>query len=155
MQRKKAGALKKPGVDGAVSRRMAATRSNNRLELELRSQLHREGLRFRVHRRLLPDQRRSVDVVFVAAKVACFIDGCFWHGCPLHGTWPKTNAAFWKQKILANRERDRDTDRQLRALGWHVVRVWEHDRQAAKRIAAVVRRRLAERRQSFLRSRSP
>lgn len=145
MQRKKAGRPQKLAEQGPVSRRMAAARSNNRLELELRSQLHRDGLRFRVHRRLLPNQRRTVDVVFVAAKVACFIDGCFWHACPIHGTWPKTNAEFWKQKILANQERDRDTDRQLRALGWHVVRVWEHDKNAAKRVAAAVRRRLPRR----------
>lgn len=122
---------------------MAVTRSNNQVELRIRSALHRRGLRFRVHKRLLENQRRSVDIVFVSAKVACFIDGCFWHGCPSHGTWPKNNAEFWRQKILANRVRDRDTDRQLRKLGWLVVRVWEHEKDSATRIERLVRRRLA------------
>lgn len=59
-------------------------------------------------------------------KVAVFLDGCFWHRCPLHGTWPKTNAAFWREKILRNVERDAEFDAALRAAGWLVVRIWEH-----------------------------
>jgi DNA mismatch endonuclease (patch repair protein) len=92
---------------------------------------------------LLPDRRRSVDIAFMSAKVACFVDGCFWHGCPQHRSRPKTNAAFWRAKIASNEARDRDTDRQLREHGWYVVRVWEHDRQAAKKVEKIVRRRLA------------
>ncbi|MBI3885287.1 MAG: very short patch repair endonuclease [Opitutae bacterium] len=70
--------------------------------------------------------RVKPDFVFRAARMAVFVDGCFWHGCPKHATWPKTRAAFWRAKILRNRERDRQVDRRLRQLGWRVVRVWEH-----------------------------
>lgn len=65
--------------------------------------------------------------MFPRARVAVFLDGCFWHGCPLHGTWPKNNAEWWREKIEANIARDRDTDRRLQELGWTVVRVWEHE----------------------------
>ena len=75
-------------------------------------------------------------------KVAIFVDGCFWHGCPIHGTWPKANAEWWKTKILGNIARDRDTDKKLKALGWRVIRVWEHEdaKKAAKRIRRLVNR---------------
>jgi len=113
------------------------------IEREVRSRLHARGLRFRVHRRLLKGSRREVDVVFPGAKVAVFVDGCFWHGCPEHGTWPRNNAEFWKQKIEGNVARDRDTDARLQAEGWTVVRVWEHEApaDAAARIAEAVERR--------------
>ena len=67
------------------------------------------------------------DFVFPVLKLAMFVDGCFWHGCPKHMTWPKTRAAFWRQKITRNIERDREVNRLLRAKGWKVVRVWQHD----------------------------
>jgi DNA mismatch endonuclease (patch repair protein) len=67
------------------------------------------------------------DFVFPKLKAAVFADGCFWHGCPKHGTQPKTHAAFWREKIAANKARDRRVNRALRALGWKVVRVWEHE----------------------------
>jgi DNA mismatch endonuclease (patch repair protein) len=110
------------------------------IEREIRSRLHARGLRFRVHRRLLAGSRREVDVVFPGAKVAVFVDGCFWHGCPDHGTWPRNNAAFWRDKIEGNVRRDRDTDARLAAEGWTVVRVWEHEppADAAQRIADAV-----------------
>jgi DNA mismatch endonuclease (patch repair protein) len=113
------------------------------IEREIRSRLHARGLRFRVHRRLLKGSRREVDVVFPGAKVAVFVDGCFWHGCPEHGTWPRNNAEFWRRKIEGNVERDRDTDTRLEADGWTVVRVWEHEApaDAAARIADAVERR--------------
>jgi DNA mismatch endonuclease Vsr len=113
------------------------------IEREIRSRLHARGLRFRVHRRLLKGSRREVDVVFPGAKVAVFVDGCFWHGCPEHGTWPRNNADFWRRKIEGNLERDRDTDARLEADGWTVVRVWEHEApaDAAARIADAVERR--------------
>jgi DNA mismatch endonuclease (patch repair protein) len=113
------------------------------IEREIRSRLHARGLRFRVHRRLLKGSRREVDVVFPGAKVAVFVDGCFWHGCPEHGTWPRNNAEFWRRKIEGNVERDRDTDARLEADGWTVVRVWEHEApaDAAARIADAVERR--------------
>ena len=67
------------------------------------------------------------DFYFPESKVAVFLDGCFWHGCPEHGTWPKANAAWWRAKITANQARDRDTDRHLHDCGWTVVRVWAHE----------------------------
>lgn len=72
-----------------------------------------------------------------------FVDGCFWHGCPLHGTWPKANAMWWRQKIETNIARDRDTDAILAAAGWTVLRFWEHDESsaAAKLVSMAVRRR--------------
>ena len=100
---------------------------DNPRERALRSELHKRGLRFRLHRRILPDKRRTADIVFPSAKIAIFLDGCFWHGCPLHASWPKANAAWWRDKIETNRRRDRDTDRRLAVLGWIVVRVWEHE----------------------------
>jgi DNA mismatch endonuclease (patch repair protein) len=110
------------------------------IEREIRSRLHARGLRFRVHRRLLKGSRREVDVVFPGAKVAVFVDGCFWHGCPEHGTWPRNNADFWRRKIEGNVKRDRDTDARLEADGWTVLRVWEHEApaDAAARIADAV-----------------
>ena len=113
------------------------------IEREIRSRLHARGLRFRVHRRLLDGSRREVDVVFPGAKVAVFVDGCFWHGCPEHGTWPRNNAEFWRAKIEGNVRRDRDTDARLEAEGWTVVRVWEHEApaDAAQRIVDAVEAR--------------
>ncbi|WP_246365271.1 very short patch repair endonuclease [Nonomuraea rhodomycinica] len=128
----------------AVSHRMSRQRSRNtQVEVLLRKELHRAGLRFRVHRRPVSDLRREADVVFGPARVAVFVDGCYWHGCPEHATWPKTNADFWREKINRNRERDRDTDQKLTDVGWMPIRVWEHEdpTEAAKSIVAVVRER--------------
>jgi DNA mismatch endonuclease (patch repair protein) len=81
--------------------------------------------------------------VFVRARVAVFVDGCFWHCCPVHGSSPTRNAAWWRRKLDLNKERDEDTDRRLRESGWEVIRVWEHEvaTEAADRIEDVVRRR--------------
>jgi DNA mismatch endonuclease (patch repair protein) len=83
---------------------------------------------------------RRVDIVFTRAKVAVFVDGCFWHGCPDHCVQPKANAAWWRTKIETNQRRDADTNLALAALGWRVIRVWEHDdvEAAAERIAHAV-----------------
>ena len=116
-----------------------AGRDNER-ERTLRSELHRRGLRFRLHQRLLTKSRRTVDIVFSRARTAVLLDGCFWHGCPTHGTWPKNNAAWWRNKIEGNIARDRDTDRRLIEAGWHVLRIWEHEEIgiAADRIERLV-----------------
>lgn len=95
-------------------------------EVALRSLLHRRGLRFRVHYPL-PNLRRRADIAFPRLRIAVFVDGCFWHGCPEHGTWPKRNADWWREKIEANRRRDADTDARLGDQGWKVVRIWEHE----------------------------
>lgn len=114
-------------------------------EIELRSHLHRLGLRFRVDRAVLANKRRRADIVFGPARVVVMVDGCFWHGCPEHGALPKRNAEFWREKLRRNKERDRETDAALIAAGWTVVRVWEHEdpAAAAAEIARVVDRRRA------------
>lgn len=128
-----------------VSERLSRVRQRDtRAEMQIRSRLHAQGLRYRVDVRPLRNLRRRADVVFPRARVAVFVDGCFWHGCPTHATWPRNNAAWWKDKIEQNRRRDRDTDRALEEAGWTVVRVWEHEQpdEAAELIANVVRDRL-------------
>ncbi|WP_410608794.1 very short patch repair endonuclease [Amycolatopsis sp. lyj-109] len=108
--------------------RMSRQKSRNtQVELALRKALHAAGLRYRIHRRPVSGVRREADVIFVGAKVAVFVDGCFWHGCPDHATWPKNNAEFWRAKIEGNRQRDVDTDARLAEAGWLAVRVWEHE----------------------------
>lgn len=109
-------------------------------ELALRSSAHRRGLRFRVDWPL-PGTRRRADLVFIQARVAVFVDGCFWHGCPLHGTWPKTNAQWWRDKITTNVRRDRATTATLEVAGWRVLRFWEHEdmSEATARIVEAVR----------------
>lgn len=112
-------------------------------ELRLRRSLHALGLRYSVDAKPLPDSPRRADIVFRKAKVAVFVDGCFWHGCPLHGSWPRANAPFWRAKIRANRERDSDTNVRLRGRGWLVIRVWEHEdpESVSVRVARRVRSR--------------
>jgi DNA mismatch endonuclease (patch repair protein) len=127
-----------------ASRRLSRVRQKGTLaELDLRRALHAKGLRYRLHQPLLTKPRRVADIVFPRARVAIFVDGCFWHGCPKHASWPKSNADFWREKIEANRSRDADTDQRLKALGWQVVRIWEHEDagDAAKRIAELVQAR--------------
>jgi DNA mismatch endonuclease (patch repair protein) len=102
-------------------------RRDNDAELALRRALHAAGYRYRVTYPVPGLPRRSIDVAFTRAKVAVFVDGCFWHGCPEHGTSPRANSAWWRAKIEANRARDRDTSARLAEQGWRVMRVWEHD----------------------------
>ena len=99
--------------------------------------MHEVGLRYRIHQRPLPGLRREADIVFRRVKVAVFVDGCFWHGCPLHSTKPKRNNDFWVAKIEGNSARDRATDEALRDAGWVSIRVWEHE--SAEEAAATVR----------------
>ena len=98
---------------------------------------HRRGLRFYVDRAPLPGVRRRADLVFPRRRVAVYVDGCFWHRCPLHATDPKNNAEWWADKLAGNVKRDRDTDSRLAAAGWTVIRVWEHEDPitAATRVA--------------------
>lgn len=119
----------------SVRRRMQSTKQRDTpCELALRRQLHSLGLRYRIDA-TVHGTRRRVDIAFPKAKVAVFVDGCFWHGCPQHGTWPKTNAKWWRDKIHRNQQRDRDTDQTLAASGWTVLRFWEHmDPQVSARL---------------------
>ena len=119
---------------------------NTSAESALRRELHALGLRYRLHVAVLTKPRRVADLAFKGLRVAVFVDGCFWHGCPEHATWPKQNADFWRSKILANRARDGDTDLRLQENGWKVVRIWSHEqpREGAMRVAAVVRRQRAK-----------
>lgn len=111
-----------------VSRRMARQRRRDTgAELALRRELHRRGLRYRVDVPVPGLPRRRADLLFSKAKVAVFVDGCFWHGCKEHKTMPRANDVWWRQKLDRNVERDQETDRHLIASGWRVVRVWEHD----------------------------
>ncbi|MGV0656739.1 very short patch repair endonuclease [Mycolicibacterium thermoresistibile] len=111
----------------------AMPRKDTRVEIALRRELHRLGLRFRVNHRGLPG---TPDIAFTRARIAVFVDGCFWHRCPEHGTSPKNNASWWAEKLAGNVERDRKKDRDLAVMGWTVVHVWEHEDpvQAAVRI---------------------
>ena len=110
-------------------------RSDTKPEVSLRSLLHRSGLRFRKDYPIRLSGRKAVhaDIAFTPSKVAVFVDGCFWHSCPEHGTIPKSNQEYWVPKLKQNVDRDRTIDRELRAAGWRVLRFWEHvDPESAK-----------------------
>lgn len=124
----------------------ANRRADTTPERLLRSALHARGLRYRKDRRLDAVGRRvRPDLVFGPARVAVFVDGCFWHRCSEHATHPAANAGYWQEKFDRNVARDRADDAALEAAGWVVVRVWEHEDpdEAARRIAVTVRRRRA------------
>ena len=117
-------------------------------ELELRSLLHAKGLRYRVNLRMKTKAGVAVrpDIVFSRLRIAVFVDGCFWHSCPVHGGLPQSNRAFWREKLSRNARRDQEQQQALEADGWEVLRFWEHDdpREAAKRtMDTVIRRRRA------------
>lgn len=123
-------------------------RANRRVgtkpEIALRSELHRRGLRFRKDLLVrVPSAKARVDVVFPKRRIAIFVDGCFWHVCPVHSSTPKSNLDYWGPKLRANVERDRRLDEAFSADGWVVVRVWEHEdiASAATTIEELVRRR--------------
>src|SRR5574341_1368081 len=133
-----------PSSEAALNRMKAAKPRDTAPEKALRTALHSRGLRFRLDERPISRLNRKADIVFRSAKVAIFVDGCFWHGCPIHGTQAKANAEFWSQKISRNRERDMDTTRCLRAAGWKVIRVWEHldtEKAAEKIYGSLVKRK--------------
>lgn len=93
--------------------------------MDLRRALHARGLRYRVGYPVPGNRRRTIDIAFTRAQVAVFVDGCFWHGCPRHGTAPRANSSWWAEKLAANKSRDEDTTAWLEQEGWQVVRVWE------------------------------
>lgn len=131
----------------SLRRMQRQARRDTKPEMALRQELHRLGLRYRVDRAVVPGVRRRVDVVFATARIAVFVDGCFWHRCPEHSTLPKANAEWWAAKLARNVERDRDTDGRLMTAGWVIVRMWEHEdaRAVAARIKTLVGSRLATR----------
>ncbi len=140
--------VKRVETDVRTSRRMSAQRSKDTgPELALRRALHARGLRYRVHVRTVVGLRREADLVFGPSKVAVFVDGCFWHGCSVHGTSPRHNATWWRAKIDRNIERDRETDHVLTEEGWHVVRVWDHEDAllAAEQLAQLIAERRTRR----------
>ncbi len=106
----------------------ANRRSDTKPELALRRALHKQGYRYRKDFRIdLAGARVRPDIAFTARRVAVFVDGCFWHCCPEHGTKPAANTWYWGPKLARNVERDRAADAALAAAGWNVVRIWEHE----------------------------
>jgi DNA mismatch endonuclease (patch repair protein) len=122
----------------AASRVMRGnTRRDTRPEIALRRALFGQGLRFRVDYPIrLPSRVVRPDIVFVRARMAIFVDGCFWHGCPIHGTQPRHNSNYWLPKLARNRQRDLQTQTALQNEGWRVLRFWEHEE--AQAAAAIV-----------------
>lgn len=121
--------IAKPTAESTiVSLQMRAQRVvDTEAELAVRRALHGAGLRYRKHYPVPGRPRRSIDIAFPGKLIAVFIDGCFWHGCELHRTVPKSNRAWWQAKLDENRRRDRDTTEVLVEQGWTVLRFWEHD----------------------------
>jgi len=120
-------------VSAAVVAVMKANkRKDTAPELRVRRALHAQGLRFRKSARISTRSRNVIaDVVFTRSKVAVFVDGCFWHSCPIHGVSPRSHPDYWSAKLQRNRDRDRDVDSALRIDGWIPVRIWEHSDAAA------------------------
>ena len=128
----------------AVSLRMRRQHTHDTAaELRLRRALRDLGLGYRVNHAPLPGIRRTADVVFVGVRVAVYVDGCFWHGCPEHFVRPRANAAYWVPKIEANRARDAETDAILVGAGWVAVHIWEHEDpvDAAQRVVRIIGQR--------------
>jgi DNA mismatch endonuclease, patch repair protein len=118
-----------PLTEGRSANMRAIRRTGTKPEMALRRALHRQGYRFRKDYRLdlAEGKRVRPDIAFTARRVAVFVDGCFWHACPDHGTKPANNTWYWEPKLRRNVERDRAADAALAAAGWDVVRVWEHE----------------------------
>ena len=103
-------------------------KKDTRPEVLLRAAMHRAGLRYRTYVAIEGGGLRArADVVFPKRRLAVFVDGCFWHGCPEHATKPRTNVDYWEAKLRGNADRDRRVDQALTASGWSVIRLWEHD----------------------------
>lgn len=122
-----------PSVSARMSRQ---ARRDTAPEVAVRKLLHASGYRYRLNERVPHMSRRTIDIAFTRSKVAVFLDGCFWHGCPDHATQPKANAEWWRQKLDKNMARDAETTAHLVAEGWTVLRFWEH--QSPAQVADVV-----------------
>jgi DNA mismatch endonuclease (patch repair protein) len=117
-----------PASSPEVAARMSrARRRDTAPEVAIRREAHRRGLRYRVDSALPGLPRRRADMVFLRRRIAVFVDGCFWHSCPVHATTPTANREWWVAKLQRNEQRDRHTDEHLRGLGWTVLRFWEHE----------------------------
>lgn len=116
-----------PSSPGVTLRMSRQARKDTQPELDLRRILHAAGLRYRVGLAVPGLRRRTMDIAFTRLRLAVFVDGCFWHGCPSHGTAPKANSEWWAEKIARNRARDVETTEHLAELGWAVLRIWEHE----------------------------
>lgn len=117
-----------PWASSPAARKVMAAnrRKDTSPEMAVRRLVHAAGLRYRVDAKPLPGVNRRADLVFRRARVAVFVDGCYWHGCPQHGSNPRTNQSYWSAKIERNQRRDAETDALLAAAGWLVIRCWEH-----------------------------
>lgn len=115
-----------PSSQGVSARMSRQRRLGTEPELQLRRLLHARGLRYRVGHPVPGRRRRTIDIAFTRARLAVFVDGCFWHACPVHGTSPTANGEWWSDKLAGNAARDRDTDVAPASAGWSVLRVWEH-----------------------------
>ncbi len=130
-----------PAASSLVVRKvMLANQSTNTApERLLRSALSRAGISFRRNVRPVTTLKCEADIVFRSHRLCVFVDGCFWHGCPKHFACPKTNSSWWNEKIAATKARDRSQSALLRAAGWNVLRIWEHEITSAK-VASVLKR---------------
>ncbi|MFD5113787.1 very short patch repair endonuclease [Streptomyces sp. NPDC058391] len=130
----------KPSSPGVSIRMSRQARRDTAPEVAVRKLLYASGYRYRLNVRVPDMPRRTIDITFSRAKVAVFLDGCFWHGCPQHATHPKANAAWWREKLDRNMARDRETTEHLTDLGWIVLRFWEHEMPGtvADQVAAAV-----------------
>lgn len=113
--------------EGVTARMSRQRRRDTKPELSIRRILHSRGYRYRVAWPIPGMPRRSVDIAFTRARLAVFVDGCFWHSCPVHATSPVANGEWWSEKLAKNRARDAATSAHLAGLGWTVVRIWEHE----------------------------
>jgi DNA mismatch endonuclease, patch repair protein len=125
----------------AVSARMSRfPRRDTAPEVGLRRLLHARGMRYRVNLPVPGLARRTIDIAFPRAKVAVFVDGCYWHGCPQHGRLPRSNREWWAEKLRRNQARDAHTAEHLSSIGWLVLRLWAHEEPsgAADTVARIV-----------------
>ena len=137
--------FRRHGITGWRRQQVLAVRSSRREEAQTGNRESRIANRTPIRTSLRRLPRVRPDFVFRNLRLAVFVDGCFWHACPIHATKPRNNAAFWRKKLSANRARDRKVNRTLRATGWGVLRVWEHElaRKREAQLVAKLRKALA------------